>query len=39
MKVFSVAENYARSIEKLHKKKRFGNCKLLAERIVDYNTS
>lgn len=39
MKIFNVAESYAKSIEKLHRKKKFGNCKLLAERIIDYNNS
>lgn len=39
MKIFNIAENYAKSIEKLHRKKKFGNCKLLAERIIGYDNS
>ena len=37
--VFNATEKYAKSILEKQKDKKVGNCKLLAERIVSFDTS
>ena len=37
--VFKASEEFAKKILEVQKNKKIGNCKLLAERIVSFDTS